>query len=877
MLAGAMMFGMPALPMPTALSPGWTGTFASAAEAVNEPQLTLVGESIVTAGVRRLSYVWTRVSKTTGKLLSTNVNVLRIDLQHPNVKLDVMVGAGANGKVAQKANVLQMAVSTGAAAGVNGDFFDMTAAEPSPLGPQIAGGKLLTTPTVGLEGMYAFGITKDNKPVIETFTSRGEVTAANGKKYPLSGLNRVVNSLGNSIYMYDSSWGGSIRARDASPHTEVLVAGGVVQSIHVGERYTGDIPEGAYILSAGGEGAKFIAENVRAGDPIAAAVSLVPVNPNLTYTENDFKMLIGGHTMLVIDGVPAAFTRDVSSISGNAARTAVGFTEDRRYVYLVTADDAAGSVGPTLSDLQALLVQLGVWRAVNLDGGGSTTLVARPLGEFQAQLVNAPKDGAMRRVENGIGVYSAPPPGALLGLILDGPRTLWKGQEASYSVKAYDVNYNPLDPKALSEPVRFAAAGQNLVYDAETNRFRAVGGGTDAVTAFSGNVKEQADVEIIDGSQVARLWIEPAKPASQWRPGDAVRLTVRAELADGRTGTIPPEAVSWERYGLGGSETAGTFVFNNFTDGADPANPALLVARFDGFSAPLAVPVPQVRETVLADFSETVPDVRAEAYPEQAQAEIKLVGPPDNRQLHLIYDLTAADGTASFAAYAAFGSEEGIALEPGVQEFRLRVFGDRRGGQVRAEFLDADGAVRRVTLAENVDWFGWRTLSVDLQEFDARVLKRVYILSRTPIRGEVVFDDLTAVYEGGEATVPPQPPITLAIGKTEMAVGDEVRTMDVAPLIEEDRTFVPVRFVVDALGGAVDWDSAEKKAMVRKGGHFIELWVGEAGFIADGRRLQLDAVPRLRESRTMLPLRFVTEQLGYRVDYDPENRTITIR
>lgn len=879
-LAGALLFGVPGGPVLSDKALNWTMNHASAADGAqatsavkSEPQLTLVDEQIVTAGVRKRSYVWSRISRTTGKPLSTNVTVISADLQNPNVKLDVMVGSGANGKVTEKANVLQMAQSTGAAAGVNGDFFDMKISEPSPLGPQIAGGMLQTTPTVGLEGMYAFGITKDNKPIIETFTSQGSVVAANGQKYKVSGLNRVVSTLGNAIYMYDSSWGAAKRARDATPHTEVLVVGGIVQSIHAGSRYEGEIPEGGYILSAGGEGAKFIADHVRIGDPISASVSLVPVNPNLTYSENDLKMLIGGHTMLVIDGVPAAYTRDVSSINGNTARTAVGFTQDRRYVYLVTADDAAGSVGPTLSDFQRLLIQLGVWRAVNLDGGGSTTVVSRPLGEFEAQLANTPKEGVMRRVVNGIGVYSTSPPGALMGLIVDGPRTLWKGQEAAYSVKAYDVNYNPLDPKSLSTPVTFGSDGGKLVYDAQADRVKAAAGGTDVLVASSGGVKHQVNVEIIDQSLVQRLEVVPDKSPSLWVPGDAIPLTVRAQLADGRSGTIPPEAVRWELYGIQGTASAGAFTFGGFAEGAETA---LLVARFDGFSVPLAVPVPQERTAVLADFDSVKPEVRAESYPVQAQSDVKLLGPEEDLQLHLSYEFDSADGTTDFAAYAALGGDGGIQFEAGAQALRLNMFGDGQGGWARAELTDADGKIRRVTLAENVDWVGWRTLTVNLQDFDARALERIYILSKSPIGGEVVFDDLKVVYLE-DSVEREQPPVSLTIDKKEMVVGNEMREMDVAPRIEESRTFVPVRFVVDALGGAVDWDPAAKKVTVRKGEHFIELWVGQLEMIADGERRMLDASPRLRDSRTTLPLRFVTEQLGYQVDYDPEKRTISIR
>ncbi|HZG87378.1 stalk domain-containing protein [Paenibacillus sp.] len=857
-VAGSLLIG-------TAVVPG-IGPFAPAAYAA-EHQLVMQQESIVTAGVKLRTYRWTRTKNT--QPVSTDVQVLIADLHNPNVKLDVMTGV--DGQFTKKANVLDMARATGAVAGVNGDYFDMQAQEPSTLGPQVAGNALMATPTVGLEGMYAFGITKQNQPIIETFTSAGTVAAVNGQTYPLTGLNRVVGTIGNAIYMYDAAWGSATRAKDATPHTEVLVVNGIVQNIVAGGRIPGTVPANGYILSAGGKGAEFLAANVKVGDALLAKTSLVPVNPNLKYTENDFKMLIGGHTILLIDGAPAAFTRDVKGISGsgNTARTAVGFSKDGRYVYMVTAEHADDSVGPTLPDFQQLLVDLGLWRAVNLDGGGSTTIVSRPLGEFEAQLVNTPKDGSQRRVVNGLGIFTTALPAALKDFIVDGPKTLWKGQTASYSAKAYDVNYNPLDPAKLAVPVQFKARGTNLLLDSAAGSFTAAAGGTDTVVAYSGTIAEDYAVEIIDRTLVQKLEVVPSKAPGAWVAGDAIRLEVKATLTDGRTGTIPAGIVRWQAFGALGAIQQDTLTFAGFAEGVDEA---MLVGRFDGFSTPLSIPVPA--EKPLTDFS-TVPwSISAEKYPAQAIASVALAGTEDDTQLHLAYDFRAGDGATDLAAYAAFNGTAGIPLPDGPIALELDVFGDGQGGWLRAEFTDADGNVQRATIAEKVDWTGWRTVSVDVTPYRAVSLKRLYVVSKAAIQGELVFDDLNLLYPsktGGGTSV------ALTVGKKDVVVGGQPQQLDVAPLIDRERTFVPVRFVVDALGGHVDWDAADKKVTIRKGGHFVELWIGQTEMIADGARIGSDVSPMLRGGRTMLPLRFVSEQLGLNVVWDPATRGITIQ
>jgi len=857
-IAGSLIFG-------TSIVPGVSG-WASAATAAQQ-QLTLQQESIVTAGVKQRSYVWTRTKN--NQTVSTNVKVVVADLQNPNVKLDVMTGQ--DGQFTEKANVLQMAHYTGAVAGVNADYFDMAAAEPAPFGPQVAGGALMATPAVGLQGMYAFGITKQNKPIIETFASQGAVTAANGQTYALTGLNRVVGTIGNAIYMYDAAWGSAMRAKDATAHTEVLVVDGVVQSIFTGTRYPEEAPANGFILSAGGTGAEFIAKNVKVGDKLQAKSSLVPVNPNLTYTENDFKMLIGGHTILLIDGAAASFTRDVSGISGsgNTARTAVGFDKEGRYVYMVTADHAAGSVGPTLADFQKLLIQLGLWRAVNLDGGGSTTLVSRPLGEFDAVLANVPKDGTQRRVVNGLGVFSTAAPAALKDFIVDGPKLLWKGQTASYSAKAYDVNYNPLDPTKLAVPVQFKARGSNMLVDPSTGVFTAAAGGTDTVVAYSGNIGEDLIVEIVDGKRIAKLEAVPSKAPGSWAVGDAIKLTLQATLDDGRVGTIPANLVKWSQYGATGPIAGDAFTFLGFQEGAKEA---MLVARFDGFSTPLAVPVPQ--RSKLTDFTSVPWAIAPESYPAQAISDVRLSGSQENPWLSLAYDFSAGDGATDLAAYATFDGGAGIPIESGATAFSMDVYGDGQGGRLRAEFTDAAGTVQRKTLAESVDWTGWKTVSVQIEDFDPATLKRIYVLSKKQIKGSISIDNLSLTVRGAAAANPVA--VALTVGKKDVLVGGEAQQLDVAPVIDKERTFVPVRFVVDALGGHVDWDAAAKKVTIRKGGHFIELWVGQEELIADGARAVSDAPPMLRSGRTMLPLRFVSEQLGLNVVYDAATKSITI-
>ncbi len=95
------------------------------------------------------------------------------------------------------------------------------------------------------------------------------------------------------------------------------------------------------------------------------------------------------------------------------------------------------------------------------------------------------------------------------------------------------------------------------------------------------------------------------------------------------------------------------------------------------------------------------------------------------------------------------------------------------------------------------------------------------------------------------------------------------------------RTVVPIRAIVEALGGTIEWDGVARKVTIHFNGTTVELWIDNpkarvndtAKWIDENNH---DVRPIIKNSRTMLPLRFVAESLGCTVDWDNYTRTITI-
>ena len=123
--------------------------------------------------------------------------------------------------------------------------------------------------------------------------------------------------------------------------------------------------------------------------------------------------------------------------------------------------------------------------------------------------------------------------------------------------------------------------------------------------------------------------------------------------------------------------------------------------------------------------------------------------------------------------------------------------------------------------------------------------------------------------------------IILQIGSTTFTVNGVSNTLDSPPVIKNNRTLLPIRAVIESLGGTVGWDATERKVTVTLGSKTIELWIGKNIAKVNGTDTPIDStnskvVPEIINSRTMLPLRFVTENLGCDVQWDGGTQTITI-
>lgn len=96
------------------------------------------------------------------------------------------------------------------------------------------------------------------------------------------------------------------------------------------------------------------------------------------------------------------------------------------------------------------------------------------------------------------------------------------------------------------------------------------------------------------------------------------------------------------------------------------------------------------------------------------------------------------------------------------------------------------------------------------------------------------------------------------------------------PIIENDRTMIPIRGLLEKLGAAVEWDHDNYTAVIEKDGITVKLPIGSDIAYVNGQEIKTDAPSELKNGRTMVPLRLVLETFDIPLEWDGETRTVNI-
>ena len=283
------------------------------------------------------------------------------------------------GQVAKGEPISVQANRVGAVAAVNGDFFDINNST-APLGVGVKDGTVVQSPDADPTWRRSAAIlTPDGLGRIGEVLFEGTIALPGGESAPLAGINKPSLPV-DGIEAFTPLWGTYCRCRatdGAAKVTEVEVVDGQVTAVRpaAGE---GAVPADGFVLVGREAGANVLAE-LAVGDPVTISYRA------RTADDQEIRTAVNGRQLLVVNGVAQKASQ------GNnvppAPRTAVGFSEDGRKMFVLTADgrQPAFADGLGLDELAAMMIELGAFNAVNLDGGGSTTMVARTPGGTTAR------------------------------------------------------------------------------------------------------------------------------------------------------------------------------------------------------------------------------------------------------------------------------------------------------------------------------------------------------------------------------------------------------------------------------------------------------------------------------------------------------------
>lgn len=679
-----------------------------------------------------------------------SMQVLKVDLTNPNVKLDTLTHPES---VSKTATVKSMVQSKQAVAGINGSFFSSSSMPgyTAPIGPVVESGTLKTASSDFNQysnSMATFAVSKANEVLLNYWKTTITLYAPNGKTQSVLRYNKPVNG-GSEYSILDRKFAAtSVGAQPDGTNAdivEMVVDDGKVVDIREGKPAVA-IPVNGYVVVTRKAAAGFICDNFKIGDTVEYQVNTTP-------DWNNLQMAISGGAVLLKDGVmPQPFSH---LVNGRHPRTAIGSSKDGKQIFMVTVDGRQqGSIGMTLEELSQFMSELGAYNALNLDGGGSTTMVARKLGTTTLEIVNTPSDGVQRGVTSGVGVLSLAPPAPLDGLIIDTDDTnVFTNTSRSFTVRGYDRYFNPVSVNP--DDVKWSVSGIQGTFTGNVFYPKSVGEGK--IKATVGNIS--AELAISSLSSPAKL--ELSAQSVTLTAGTSKSFTVKGWNKNGYSALINPLDVQWKAVGDIGSFSGNVFHTTKGGSGYIEASIGAARAYCKVSSIPTVTTVIESFEQPGASFLGSSALVKGSF---GLSSEIKYAG---NSSGKLTYSYENNEGTR--AAYVVMPGN-GLTLQPNTMKIDLWVHNSHENSNwLRLEVYDDKNTKHLVDGLRVMDWSGWKYVEIPLTGIQnpAR-LTRVYIAQVNPVAesGTIYIDDISAV------TVDTSAPVSTVIQPVTKTVVD---------------------------------------------------------------------------------------------------------
>lgn len=671
-------------------------------------------------------------TKTTYKRLTDkgwlNINIVEVDLKDSDTNITVLTSK--NG-LSTFQNVKTMFMDNkNTIVAINADFFNGKTNKGNIVGMTIKDGEMLTSTYYENETkntLASFVLDEEGKAKLDYFSNK--ITLANLKsdvKLPIGEINKWSSNYEYPV-IYTSEWGNSIGNTLGIELTELVIKDGKVSDIRIGKDPI-KIPANGYVVSCIGEPANIIKNSFD-------KKSKVKLDIDVGLDIDKVKTAISGGTLLVKDGQIAKFTHN---ISGSQPRTAIGLSKDEKTLYLITIDGRQkSSIGVSQEELAQILIEKNIYTAINLDGGGSTTLITRRLGDEEPTIENSPSDKALRNVPNSLAIVNTNKTSTLDKLLIEvDDVNVFVGCKKELIVKGYDKYYNPV--QIDKNKIKWSYEGVPVSVDGLT----LIGGneaGNTILTASIGKAKCDISIDVL--SMPNELTITPKKVEAG--KNEIVNFKVSGQNKNGYFANLKNDEVIWEVLSGDAKIKDGKF------EAKEAGNYIVSVSCGNATSYAL-VCVGATTQKLLYDFEDV--KFTSKVYPEEVTGSAKL----SDEEVYagklsgkLTYDFTTTDKTR--ASYLRF--DEPINIPNGAEEISVMTYTTiSSNDQIKLKIYDANGKVNYKLLGKGLESSGWQELKLNLEGILLPAkLSDIYVAqddAKQKTAGTIYFDELKMIAPG---------------------------------------------------------------------------------------------------------------------------------
>ncbi|KGX85158.1 phosphodiester glycosidase family protein [Pontibacillus marinus] len=695
--------------------------------------------------------------------LEENVNIMQVHVGNPNttIQMNYPKPFPSLGTVTSQAKNVSKEGNR-VVGSINGSFYHTTNAMPAylisenqslfNLGAISAGSdEYMSVPT-------AFGMTNDGKAMIGKYNLDMRFLH-DGGVISVDSLNRSRGA--GEIILYTSSYhldwtktneyGIEITVENADKSLDSdnikfgdLITGEITDIREYGEEGRTKIPDDGFVLSIQGGQLAEQFKYTEVGEDITLRV-------DIDDKWKDTKFMMASGPMLVNNGeVDLTIDKDSYRADTRHPRTAVGTNKDGSKVYFITVDGRQNgfSDGMTLSEFANYIESKGIYDAINLDGGGSTTMAARQPGDMYPTVLNSPSGGTQRAVSTTLHAVSTAPTGA--PAILEAHRRedgkVVKGSTTRVAVDyLLDQYYNPLNID--QSKLEYSVEGNVGRMEGET--FFAENEGSGQIVISYGDAEKKLPIEVVE--TVDRLEITPGD--ANLGTGVEQQFDAQAFSNDNSKLIFNESTIEWKTEG-----DIGEIDQNGLLTAADTSAEGSVIADLNGYEYKTSISVGGERD-VIDEFTSNnawyLDTIRARGLDRISKA-FEPVASGDT-SMHLEYNFATGE-TGTAATYIV--RENPIEIDGRPDHLGMWVYGDGKDHWLRGKIQDGNGDTYSISFTENgeLNWNGWKYVKADIPNEAKLPLKvsKLYVAEPSEDNkdwGTLHLDRLSASYKDEEESL----------------------------------------------------------------------------------------------------------------------------